>query len=128
MSDFTTADEMVRARPKKGESEHTCLQDDPDGRSCLEVICDMAKAACLTAPTRPWDEAKAEIVGIVDHQQGMCRLSGRDGAPARAEEVLMTVRICQSAEDIGDANIIPELDRIRRMVGTPTQTTRGAMY
>lgn len=39
----------------------------------------------------------------------------------------MTVRVCQCTEDLETANIIPELDRIRRAVGMP-KTNRGAMY
>lgn len=126
MSDFITADKVARQHAP-APVERAFIQDDPDGRSALEVICDRAKAACLKASNDSWEESKQEILGIVDYLKGMCRLSGRDGAQARAEEVLMTVRICQSVEDIETANIVPELDRIRRIVGAP-QTARGAMY
>ena len=63
----------------------------------------------------------------MNHLAGCCKLSDRFNAQAQAEEVLMTVRVCQCTADLETANIIPELDRIRRAVGMP-KPNRGAMY
>lgn len=132
--DFTTAAEMVKPKKKRAkasepEPEETyCAQDDPDTRSYLEVLCDQAKAALLTASDDRWDESVAGIEKAVDFLAGICKLSERTWAQAHAEEILMTVRFCQSVADLETANILPELDRIRRSVGQPKPNTRGALY
>lgn len=131
MSDFVNASDLVQKKPrlnKKEEPEPYSVQDDPDSRSYLEVLCDKAKAAVLSASDDTWPESCQAIEEAVDMLAGICKLSGRPRAQAQAEEVLMTVRICGSTADIETANILPELERIRRMVGQPANNTRGAMY
>lgn len=130
MSDFVNAADLITKKPKakKDEPEPVRLQDDPDGRSYLEVLCDQAKAAVLTAKDETWEEDKKAIIQAVDFLANVARLSERPRAKAQAEEVLITVGICQSTEDLTTANIIPELDRIRRLVGLPNPATKGAVY
>ena len=129
MSDFTTADTMVRKKkPRAEDPEHSCVQDDPDSRCYLEVLCDKAKVAIMSASDDRWEESVASMTAALHDVAGVCGLSGRDWAKARAEEILMTVRVCQSVSDIETANILPELERVRRHVGQPNTNTRGAMY
>lgn len=128
MSDFQTADTLVKRKPKSEPPEPSCVQDDPDNRSYLEVLCDKAKVAVLSASDDRWEESMASMTVTLKDFSVVCGLSGRDWAKARAEEILMTVRVCQSVCDIETANILPELERIRRHVGQPNTNTRGAMY
>ena len=128
MSDFTTADRMVRKRPRAEDPEHSCVQDDPDSRCYLEVLCDKAKVAIMSASDDRWEESVASMTAALHDVAGVCGLSGRDWAKARAEEILMTVRVCQSVSDIETANILPELERVRRHVGQPIINMRGALY
>lgn len=129
MSDFVNAADLVqkKPRPKKEEPEPYSVQDDPDSRSYLETLCDKAKAAILSAKDDAWDESVQTMAEALDMLAGICKLSGRPRAQAQTEEVLMTVRVCQSVADLETANILPELDRIRRSVGQPA-AIRGAMY
>ena len=128
MSDFTTADRMVRKRPRAEDPEPHCVQDDPDSRCYLEVLCDKAKVAIMSASDDRWEESVASMTAALHDVSGVCGLSGRDWAKARAEEILMTVRVCQSVSDIETANILPELERVRRHVGQPIINMRGALY
>ena len=128
MSDFTTADRMVRKRPRAEDPEPHCVQDDPDSRCYLEVLCDKAKVAIMSASDDRWEESVASMTAALHDVAGVCGLSGRDWAKARAEEILMTVRVCQSVSDIETANILPELERVRRHVGQPIINMRGALY
>ena len=130
MSDFVNASDLVqkKPRPKKEEPEPYCVQDDPDSRNYLEVLCDKAKAAVLSAKDDAWDESVQAMAEALGSLAGVCKLSGRPRAQAQTEEVLMTVRVCRCTKDLEVANIIPELDRIRRSVGQPANNTRGAMY
>lgn len=132
MSDFVNAADLVKKKPRaktnKEEPEHVLIQDDPDSRSYLEVLCDKAKVAILSAKDDAWDESIQAMAEALDMLAGVCKLSGRPRAQAQAEEVLMTVRVCQSVADLEMANILPELDRIRRLVGQPANNTRGVLY
>ena len=128
MSDFTTADTMVRKKPRAEDPEHSCVQDDPDSRCYLEVLCDKAKVAIMSASDDRWEESMASMTAALHDVAGVCGLSGRDWAKAHTEEILTTVRVCQSVSDIETANILPELERVRRHVGQPNINMRGAMY
>ena len=128
MCDFTTADRMVRKRPRAEDPEHSCVQDDPDSRCYLEVLCDKAKVAIMSASDDRWEESVASMTAALHDVAGVCGLSGRDWAKAHTEEILMTVRVCQSVSDIETANILPELERVRRHVGQPIINMRGALY
>ena len=128
MSDFTTADRMVRKKPRAEDPEPHCVQDDPDSRCYLEVLCDKAKVAIMSASDDRWEESMASMTAALHDVAGVCGLSGRDWAKAHTEEILTTVRICQSVCDIETANILPELERVRRHVGQPIINMRGALY
>ena len=128
MSDFTTADRMVRKKPRAEDPEPHCVQDDPDSRCYLEVLCDKAKVAIMSASDDRWEESVASMTSALHDVAGVCGLSGRDWAKAHTEEILTTVRICRSTADLETANILAELGRVRRHVGQPNTNTRGALY
>ena len=130
--DFVTGADLVKkksmkAKPAEETPEPYSVQDDPDSRSYLETLCDKAKAAVLSAKDDTWNESVRAMAEALGSLAGVCKLSGRPRAQAQTEEVLMTVRVCQSVADLETANIIPELDRVRRIVGMPANI-RGAMY